>query len=89
MSESVPPKYALANVIGYTEGKSAVPIAKNFAGKRRDFTEEHFWARGYYVSKVGLDEESVRNESQRQETKDERLEQLNLYQEGRPPSGGL
>lgn len=88
MCVSVPPKYALSNVIGYIKGKSAISIARNFAGKRRNFTGENFWARGYYVSTVGLDEESVRKYIQRQEEEDGRLEQLNFYHEGKPPSGG-
>jgi putative transposase len=88
MCVSVPPKYALSNVIGYIKGKSAISIARNFAGKRRNFTGENFWARGYYVSTVGLDEESVRKYIQQQEEEDKRLEQINLYYEGMPPSGG-
>jgi putative transposase len=88
MCVSVPPKYALSNVIGYIKGKSAISIARNFAGKRRNFTGENFWARGYYVSTVGLDEESVRKYIQQQEEEDKRLEQINLYHEGMPPSGG-
>ena len=81
MCVRVPPKYALSNVIGYIKGKSAISIARNFTG-------ENFWARGYYVSTVGLDEESVRKYIQQQEEEDERLEQLNLHDRGRPPSGG-
>ena len=88
MCVSVPPKYALSNVIGYIKGKSAISIARNFAGKRRNFTGENFWARGYYVSTVGLDEESVRTYIQQQEREDERLEQVNLYYRRKPPSGG-
>ena len=88
MCVSVPPKYALSNVIGYIKGKSAISIARNFAGERRNFTGENFWARGYYVSTVGLDEDSVRKYIQQQEEADERLEQLNLYPRGKPPSGG-
>ena len=88
MCVSVPPKYALSNVIGYIKGKSAISIARNFAGKRRNFTGENFWARGYYVSTVGLNEESVRKYIQQQEEEDKRLEQINLYHEGMPPSGG-
>ena len=85
---SVPPKYSVSNVIGYIKGKSAISIARNFSGKRRNFTGESFWARGYYVSTVGLDEESVRQYIQHQEQEDERLEQLNLCHQGKPPSGG-
>ena len=85
---SVAPQYALSNVIGYIKGKSAISIARNFAGKRRNFTGENFWARGYYASTVGLDEDSVRKYIRNQEEDDERLEQLNIYDQRRPPSGG-
>ena len=84
----VPSKYSVSNVIGYIKGKSAISIARNFAGKRRNFTGQNFWARGYYVSTVGLDEEAVRQYIQHQEQEDERLEQLNLCHQGKPPSGG-
>ena len=88
MCLSVPPKYSVSNVIGYIKGKSAISIARNFGGKRRNFTGQNFWARGYYVSTVGLDEEAVRQYIQHQEQEDERLEQLKLCHQGKPPSGG-
>jgi putative transposase len=48
--------YAVSNVVGYIKGKSAILIARHFAGKTRNFTGENFWVRGYYVSTIGLDE---------------------------------
>jgi putative transposase len=56
MCISIPPKYAESNVVGYVKGKSAIQIARTFSGRRRIFTGEIFWARGYFVSTVGLDE---------------------------------
>ncbi len=56
MCISIPPKYAVSGVIGYLKGKSAIAIARQFEGRRRNFTGSSFWARGYYVSTVGLDE---------------------------------
>ena len=47
---SIPPKYAVAQVIGYLKGKSAIHIARNYLGQRRNFTGQQFWARGYHVS---------------------------------------
>ena len=85
---SIPPKYAVSNVIGYIKGKSAIAIARNFTARKRNFAGESFWARGYYVSTVGLDEDSVRKYIRDQEEADARLEQLNLVQSGKPPSGG-
>ena len=60
MCLSVPPKYAVSNGVGYLKGKSAILIARRFGGRERNFTGEVFWARGYFVSTVGLDEAVVR-----------------------------
>ena len=73
---SIPPKYSVSNVVGYMKGKSA--IARRFKGKQRNFTGEHFWARGYYVSTVGLDEEMVREYIRKQEEEDIHRDQLSL-----------
>ena len=57
---SIPPKYAVAQVIGYIKGKSAIHIAREFAGRSRSFVGQHFWARGYFVSTLGRDERAIR-----------------------------
>ncbi len=77
---AIPPKYAVSQVIGYIKGKSAIHIARNYVGRRKNFTGEHFWARGYYVSTVGLDEGVVRQYIQQQEVEDQRLDQLRLFE---------
>ena len=56
MCISIPPKYAVSKVVGYIKGKSAIAIARQFRKRTRNFTGENFWARGYFVSTVGLDE---------------------------------
>ena len=76
---SIPPKYSVSQVVGYIKGKSAIQIARNFQGRKKNFVGQHFWARGYYVSTVGKDEEAVREYIQRQEKEDKRFEQLNLF----------
>ena len=81
---SIPPKYAVSQVVGYLKGKSAIHIARTYMGRQRNFTGEHFWARGYYVSTVGLDEEVVRQYIQRQEAEAGtrlrvRLDQVGLF----------
>jgi putative transposase len=76
---SIPPKYAVAQVVGYLKGKSAIYIARTYGGRLRNFVGEHFWARGYFVSTVGRDEEAVRRYIQAQETEERRLEQLELF----------
>ena len=78
MCLSIPPKLSVSNVVGYLKGKSAIAIARDFKGKQRNFTGEAFWARGYFVSTVGLDEDMVRAYIRDQEKADERYEQLKL-----------
>ena len=75
---SIPPKYAVAQVLGFIKGKSAIHIARVYAGRRRNFVGQHFWARGYWVSTVGKNEAAVREYIQNQEKEDQRLEQLEL-----------
>ena len=60
MMISIPPKHSVSQVVGYIKGKSAIQIARQFSGRRRNFTGQHFWARGYFVSTVGRDEEVIR-----------------------------
>ena len=75
---SVPPKYAVSQVMGFIKGKSAIHIARAYAGRRRNFVGQHFWARGYWVSTVGKNEAAVRRYIQEQEKEDRRLEQLEI-----------
>ena len=88
MGISIPPKYAVSNVVGYLKDKSAIQIARRYEGRSRDFTGENFWARGYFVSTVGLDEVMVRAYIRNQEAEDERYDQMKLSEFGQPPSGG-
>ena len=53
-------RQAVASVIGFLKGKSAIAIARQLSGRERNFTGEHFWARGYAVSTVGFELEQVR-----------------------------
>ena len=76
---AIPPKYSIAQVVGYIKGKSAIYIARTYAGKHRNFVGQIFWARGYYVSTVGRDEETVRKYIQKQEAADKRMDQLELF----------
>ena len=75
---SIPPKYAVAQVVGFLKGKSAIHIARVFSGRRKNFAGQHFWARGYYVSTVGKDEQVVRKYIKEQEATDHQLDQLKL-----------
>jgi len=76
---SIPPKYSVSQVIGFLKGKSAIHIARVFVGRKQNFTGQHFWARGYYVSTVGRDEAALREYIQRQEAEDRRLDQMKLW----------
>jgi len=57
----IPPKYSVSQVVGFIKGKSAIAIARNFMGRRQNYTGPSFWARGYYLSTVGRDEERIKN----------------------------
>jgi putative transposase len=70
MCIEIPPKHAVASVIGFLKGKSAIAIARQFAGKQRNFEGENFWARGYAVSTVGFEEEVVRRYIREQDASD-------------------
>ena len=52
---SIPPKYAVSNVVGYIKGKSAIHLARTYSERKRNFVGQSFWARGYFVSTVGRD----------------------------------
>ena len=75
---SIPPKYAVANVVGYIKGKSAMHIARTFGERKRNFVGQHFWARGYFASTVGRNEAVIREYIRNQEKEDKRLDQLSL-----------
>src|SRR6266446_4120958 len=60
MMISIPPKYAVSQVIGYIKGKSAIHLARVYGERKRNFVGQHFWARGYFVSTVGRNEETIR-----------------------------
>ena len=75
---SIPPKYSVAEVIGYLKGKSSIWVAHNVERKARNFLGHKFWARGYFVSTVGRDEEMIRAYIKNQEIADQQLDQLQL-----------
>ena len=76
---SIPPKYAVAQVVGFIKGKSAIHLARNFGGRQRNFTGCSFWARGYDVSTAGRDEETIRRYLREQQVEDKRVEQLKMF----------
>ena len=76
---AIPPKYAVAQVVGFIKGKSAIHLAHVYGERKRNFVGQHFWARGYFVSTVGRDERVIREYIQRQEQEDARLAQIGLW----------
>ncbi|GBE09329.1 MAG TPA: IS200/IS605 family transposase [Gammaproteobacteria bacterium] len=74
----IPPKYSVANTIGFLKGKSAIRIFREYLQVKRNFTGRHFWVRGYCVSTVGLDEETIRTYIKNQEQEEKRQEQIRL-----------
>jgi putative transposase len=75
---AIPPKYSVAQVVGFIKGKSAIHIARTYLGRRRNYRGQHFWARGYFVSTVGRDEATIRQYIRNQEVEDQRVDQLTL-----------
>ena len=74
------PKYAVAQVVGFIKGKSAIQIARTFMGPEQNFTGQHFWARGYFVSTIGKDEKVIQEYIKKQEEEDRRLDQLRMFE---------
>ena len=76
---SIPPKHSVSTIVGFLKGKSAMHIARQFGNVKRNFVSQNFWARGYFVSTVGFNEDAVRKYIQHQEKEDQRLSQLNFF----------
>ena len=70
MCLSIPPKYSVASIVGYLKGKSAMITFEKYSRLKKNFKGHSFWARGYYVSTVGLDEAKIRKYIKDQEIND-------------------
>jgi putative transposase len=79
MVVSIPPKYSVSQVVGYMKGKSAIWVART-TGRNRNFVGQNFWARGYCVSTIGLNEEAIREYVRSQEEADKKLDQLKMFE---------
>ena len=75
----IPPKYSVAETIGFLKGKSAIKIFDMHTELKRRYWGRHFWAKGYCVSTIGLDEDQIREYVRKQMHKDQSLEQLKLW----------
>ena len=73
---AIPPKHSVSSILGFLKGKSSIWIAQNIANKPRNFVGHKFWARGYFVSTVGADENVIKAYIQNQEQEDQRMDDL-------------
>jgi putative transposase len=76
---SIPPKVAVSRTVGFLKGKSAISMFDRYPKLRKRYWGRHFWARGYCVSTVGLDEEEIRKYVRWQLKKDRKLEQFKIW----------
>ena len=73
---SIPPKYSVSQFMGYLKGKSSLMIFDRHANLKYKFGNRHFWAEGYYVSTVGLNEATIRKYIKNQESHDIAMDKL-------------
>jgi len=76
---SFPPKYSVSEVVGFLKGKSAIKIFDTYLELKKRYWGRHFWAKGYCVSTIGLDEERIRKYVRWQLKQDRALDQLKLW----------
>jgi transposase len=75
---SIPPKISVSNFMGYLKGKSALMMFEKHANLKYKFGNRHFWAEGYYVSTIGLNEETIRKYVREQEKHDQAIDKLSV-----------
>ena len=73
---SIPPKYSVSQFMGYLKGKSSLMIFDKHANLKYKFGNRHFWAEGYYVSTVGLNEATIKKYIQEQEAHDIAMDKI-------------
>ena len=76
MLVAIPPKYSVSQFMRYLKGKSAMMIYERHANLKYKFGNRHFWAEGYYVSTVGLNEATIRKYIREQETHDQMMDKI-------------
>lgn len=75
---SIPPKISVSNFMGYLKGKSALMMFEKHANLKYKFGNRHFWAEGYYVSTIGLNEETIRKYVREQVKHDQTIDKLSV-----------
>lgn len=76
---SIPPKHSVATIVGFLKGKSSIWVAQNISNRQKNFVGHRFWARGYFVSTVGINEEVIKKYIANQENEDKRVDALHLF----------
>ena len=84
---SIPPKYSISQIVEYLKGKSSLMIFDKFANLKYKYGNRHFWAEGYYVSTVGLNEATIRKYIQEQEKHDIAMDKLSVKEYEDPFKG--
>ena len=87
MLVSIPPKYSVSSIMGYLKGKSALMIFDKHANLKYKYGNRHFWAEGYYVSTVGLNEGMIRKYIEEQEKHDIAMDKLSVKEYENPFKG--
>ena len=75
---SIPPKYSVSSVMGYLKGKSALMIFERHANLKYKYGNRHFWCEGYYVSTMGMNEETIKKYKAEQEQRDQAVDRLSV-----------
>lgn len=86
---SIPPKMSVSSFMGYLKGKSALMMFDKHANLKYKFGNRHFWAEGYYVSTVGLNEATIRKYIEEQEKHDIALDKLSVKEYEDPFKGSV
>ena len=83
----IPPTLNISQFMGYLKGKSALMIFDNHANLKYKYGSRHFWAKGYYVSTVGLNKQTIKKYIQEQETEDRISDSKSLKEYNDPFKG--
>ena len=84
---SIPPKYSISSFMGYLKGKSAMMIFDRHSNLKYKFGNRHFWATGYYVSTVGLNEATIAKYIREQDTHDQMVDKISTKELENPFKG--
>ncbi len=84
---AIPPKYSVSSFMGYLKGKSVLMMFDQHANLKYKFGNRHFWAEGYYVSTVGLNEATIAKYIREQEERDKVLDKLSVKEYENPFKG--